>query len=205
MMKLIFTGLAFLVFLCSCQPAPTTTVTETISTSQPSATWPATHSAGSQDMLTLEACGFSIEYPATLSPDGQGYLVMFLSDTDPQASVFIQLRRRDPSEANASLETLALNLQLRYFPEMSSLAFEPIPMADSFGNPLEGLQRDIVKADIHTRLVVLVRPNTLLADKLPADVIYELVAQTPEPEWVTWKPVLDAMIRSLKPRDCGGV
>jgi hypothetical protein len=205
MIKPIYLLLVLLSFLSACQPAPTPEATETISSHQASATTPATLPAGSQNMQTLEACGFTINHPATLIPDGQGYQVMFLSDSNPQVSVFIQLRRRDPSESNASMETLALHLQFRYFPEMSSLVFEPTTVTDLIGIPLAGLQRDIVKDNLHTRLMVVVRQNTLLADLLPADVIYELVTQAPETEWVTWEPLLDAMIRSLQPRDCGGI
>lgn len=206
MMKPIYLLLVFLAFLSACKPAPTPQATKSVSVPIASATTPATLPTGlPQNMQTLDACGFTVNHPALLIPDGQGYQVMFQSDSDPQVSVFIQLRRRDPSEAVVSLETLALHLQIRYFPEMSGLAFEPITVTDIFGNSLAGLQRDIVKDGVHTRLMVVVRPNTLLADLLPGDVIYELVAQAPEDAWAKWSPLFDAMLQSLQPRDCGGV
>jgi hypothetical protein len=190
------------IILTACAPAVTphptqTTVIPTIPIS--------TATTSSADMKTLDACGFTISHPTDLIPDGQGYVVMFQAKSDVAVSVLIQLRRRDPSETDVSLETLALHLQIRYFPEMSSLAFEPITVTDIFSNPLAGLQRDIVKDGVHTRLMVVMRPDTLLADQLPADVIYELVAQASDSEWVTWEPLLDAMFQSLQPRDCGGV
>ncbi|MFH1632916.1 MAG: hypothetical protein ABIG63_02760 [Chloroflexota bacterium] len=205
MMKPIYLVLVFLSFLSACKPASTPQATKSVSAPNVSATSPATLPTGSQNMQTLDACGFTVSHPALLIPDGQGYQVMFQSNSDPQVSVLIQLRRRDPSEADVSLETLALHLQIRYFPEMSSLAFEPITVTDIFSNPLAGLQRDIVKDGVHTRLMVVVRPNTLLADLLPGDVIYELVAQAPEDAWAKWGPLFDAMLQSLQPRDCGGV
>jgi hypothetical protein len=155
-------------------------------------------------MQTLEACGFRVSYPTQLTPKGQGYQVTFLSP-DPRISVFIQARRHDPSEANASLDMLALHLQIRYFPEMSSVTYRPVNIVDDQKNTFPGLQRDIAKNGIYTRLMVFVRPNTLIADRLPADAIYELVAQVPESDWAQWKPVLDDIINSLQPRDCGGV
>jgi hypothetical protein len=49
-----------------------------------------------------------IGHPAELVPDGEGFVVLFQTQPESAVSVFIQLRRRDPSEENASLETLAL-------------------------------------------------------------------------------------------------
>jgi hypothetical protein len=97
MMKPIYLLLVFLTFLSACQPAPTPQATKPVIVPNVSATTPATLPTGSQNMQTLEACGFTVNHPVTLIPDGQGYQVMFQSNSDPQVSVFIQLRRRDPS------------------------------------------------------------------------------------------------------------
>lgn len=185
--------LFLLLLLSACAPTPPPQPTQ----AAPAPTLPAS-------MQTLEACGFTVNYPNQLTPKGKGYQVTFLAP-DARVSVFIQARRRDPSESNASIDMLALSLQVRYFPEMSSLTYLRVNVADARGMILTGLQRDIVKNGISTRLMVFVRPNTLIADRLPADAIYELVAQVPEGDWATWKPILDEIINSWQPRDCGGV
>ncbi|MCJ7531486.1 MAG: hypothetical protein MUO64_10720 [Anaerolineales bacterium] len=77
-------------------------------------------------------------------------IVLFQTQPELAVSVFIQLRRRDPSEENASLETLALHLQSRYFPEMSSLLFKPVAVTDFEANSLQGLQRHITQNGIQT-------------------------------------------------------
>jgi hypothetical protein len=187
--------------MAACSP----TVTPQVSRAVYTPTNAASLSTPIEGTQILEACGFTITHPLELVPDGQGYQVMLQSKAESAVWVLIRLRHRDDSEGKASLETLALHLQIQYFPEISSLMFEAINVTDNPGKILPGLQRDLVKENMHTRLMVVVRSDTLLADQLPADVIYELAAQAPEAEWSTWGPLFDAMFRSLQPRDCGGV
>jgi len=78
------------------------------------------------------------------------FVVLFQTQPESTVSVFIQLRRRDHPEENASLETLVLHLQGRYFPEMSSLLFEPLAVTDFEANSQQGLQRHITHNGIHT-------------------------------------------------------
>jgi hypothetical protein len=192
MTKTAHIALFLLLLFSACTPAPTPQTTQAM----PTPTLPTS-------MQTLEACGFLVNYPPQLTPKGKGHQVTFLAP-DSRVSVSIQVRRRDPSEGDSSLEMLALHLQVRHFPEMSSLSYKPINIIDDQQNTLPGLQRDIAKNGIYTRLIVFVRPNTMIANLLPADAIYEMVAQAPETDWATWKPVLDEIINSWQPRNCSG-
>ena len=49
------------------------------------------------------------------------------------------------------------------------------------------------------------RPDTLLGDLSPDDVIYQVVAQFPQDEFERWAPIFDLIFASFQPRDCGGV
>jgi hypothetical protein len=81
-----------------------------------------------------------------------------------------------------------------------------VEIVDYLGNTLDGLQADFVSDEgQHLRLMVVVRRQTLLGDLLPDDVVYEVIAQAPEPTWSEWAPLFEIMLHTLHPKDCGGV
>ncbi len=76
---------------------------------------------------------------------------------------------------------------------------------DHLGMPLEGTAGEFTTGDRHVRFLVVVRPETLLANLLPDDVVFELLAQSSESSWPVWSPEFDVIFQTFHPRDCGGV
>lgn len=165
----LIAALCILSTACNGGPfSPTTTPTITPAPISPPAT-----------METLEACGFSIVHPPDFVPDGQGYQVMFQATADPYVWALIQLRHRETSEAGLPLLSLAINLQNLYFPQMGSdMIFDPLTVTDIQGNTLRGLQKDVIQDELHTRLITILRPNSLL---LPAVSLSGAQAAQPPP------------------------
>jgi hypothetical protein len=55
------------------------------------------------------------------------------------------------------------------------------------------------------RLMIVVRPQTMLRDLLPDDVVYQVVAQAPEETWSEWASSFEVIFQTFHPKDCGGV
>ena len=82
---------------------------------------------------------------------------------------------------------------------------ESVTVMDYVDQPLQGLQADFTNEDDHIRLLVVVRPDTMLGDLTPEDVIYEITAQAPIDLWDVLEPIFYMIFQSFKPLDCGGV
>jgi hypothetical protein len=151
----------------------------------------------------FEGCTYMVNYPPELmTTDG----ILFQSPEEEAASVFIIARRRTDDEQGLSLKALAPRISAQYASQPSTPSFKPVTAIDYLGNTLDGLQADLVGDEgQHIRLMVVVRPETLLGDLLPDDVIYELVAQSPEATWPEWAPLFEVMFQTFHPQDCGGV
>jgi hypothetical protein len=150
-----------------------------------------------------DGCTHMLSYPPELeTSDG----ILFQSPSNQDVSVLIIARRRAEGEEDLALDELASQIEARWSTEANRLVFEPLQVTDYLGASLDGLRADFVsEADIHTRLMVVVRPETLLGDMLPADVVYEIVAQAPEALWSEWDPLFEIVLQTFHPKDCGGV
>lgn len=149
----------------------------------------------------FDDCTYMVSHPPELATtDG----LLFQSD-DEFASVFITARRRTDAEQDASLDTLAAQLSAQWVDPSNAPSFEPVQVTDFVGDPLDGLQADFGDEGQHVRLLIVVRPQTMLGDMLPDDVVYEVVAQAPEDAWSEWGPAFEVIFQTFHPKDCGGV
>jgi hypothetical protein len=144
-----------------------------------------------------------LSYPSALeTSDG----ILFQSLSDQDVSVLIIARRRAEGEKDLTLEALASQIAAQWSAQEHTPVFEAAQVTDYLGASLDGLRTDLVgEAGAHTRLMVIVRPETLLGDMLPADVVYEIVAQAPEAIWPEWEPLFEIVFQTFHPKECGGV
>ena len=196
-MKAIYSIMLLAVLLvAACMPttSPTPQATEALQLLTP---------ISPEGTILFDGCTYMVNYPPELmTTDG----ILFQSAEEEAASAFIIARRRTDDEQGLSLEALATGISAQYVSQPSTPNFKPVTVIDYLGNSLDGLQADLAGDEgQHIRLMVVVRPETLLGDLLPDDVIYELVAQAPEATWPEWAPWFEVMFRTFHPHDCGGV
>ena len=151
----------------------------------------------------LDQCMYMLSHPPELTTaDG----LLFQSLDDEPVFVLIDARRRTDTERDASLDALAAQLSAQWIEPSTLPAFKSVEVIDYMGNTLDGLQADFVSdGGQHVRLMIVVRPQTMLGDLLPDDVVYEIVAQAPEEMWSEWSPSFDIIFQTFHPKDCGGV
>jgi hypothetical protein len=195
--RMFLTLLLVMILLTACAPgaSPTQRVTEeTVQLLTP---------ISPEGTVFLDQCMYMLSYPPELTTtDG----MLFQSPDDESVSALIDARRRTDAERDASLDALATQLSAQWTAPSNPLAFESVAVMDYMGNTLEGLQADFPGGGgQHVRLMVVVRPQTMLGDLLPDDVVYEIVAQTPEETWSAWSPLFDIIFQTFHPKDCGGV
>ena len=150
-----------------------------------------------------DGCTHMLSYPSELeTSDG----ILFQSPGDQNVSLFIIARRRAEGEEDLALDALASQIAARWSTQANTPVFKAAQVTDYLGTSLDGLRSDLVgETETHTRLMVIVRPETLLGDMLPADVVYEIVAQAPVPIWSEWDPLFEIVFQTFHPKDCGGV
>lgn len=180
-----------LVLLAGCANGLTVAPTETPPPTSPPPT-----------IETFTACGFTIVHPSNFVPDEPSTQVMFQSTDDPFSWAIIQLRRRAADEINLPLPDLAVNLQIKYFPTLAEPPTNAFVFTAPDGQRLRGMQSDVIHDDLHTRLLTLLRPNGVLQDGQRADVIYEIVFETPQVVWSVWEPLFETMMQTFQPTDC---
>jgi hypothetical protein len=154
--------------------------------------------------IFFDGCTHMVSYPDRLATaDG----MLFESPEEEAASVFITARRRTEAERTLALEELATQAGARWVPVSQSGAspWEAITVVDYLGTALEGFQADFYGEEHHVRLMIVVRPQTLLGDMVSDDVVYEVVARAPEAAWSEWAPLFDVMFQTFHPKSCGGV
>lgn len=197
-MKAIYSIMLLAVLLAACVPTtlPTPQATEAVQLLTP---------ISPEGTIFFDGCTYVVSYHPELPPvDASG--ILFQSPKEEAASALIIARRRTDDERGLSLKALATRIGAQYASQPSTPNFEPVTVIDYLGNALDGLQADLVGDEgQHIRLMVVVRPETLLGDLLPDDVIYELVAQAPEATWPEWAPLFEVMFQTFHPQDCGGV
>ncbi len=156
------------------------------------------------EALTLDACAFTVNYPNVFVAEESGWYVWFTPAAGEPIQVFVQARRRNEAEADLSARDLLARLaQNNGAPAAYTTKDETL--TDSTGAAVPAAQTDFVTEGQHYRLLVAVRPDTLLGDLAPDDVIYELTAQTPEDIWPKWAAYFELIFFSIQPKDCGGV
>lgn len=150
----------------------------------------------------FDDCMYMVSHPPELSTsDG----ILFQSD-DESASVLITARRRTDAEQDASLDTLAAQISAQWVAPSNAPSFEPVQVTDYLGNALDGLQADLSSdGGQHVCFLIVVRPQTMLGDLLPDDVVYQIVAQAPEEMWSEWVSSFEIVFQTFHPKDCGGV
>jgi hypothetical protein len=150
-----------------------------------------------------DGCTHMLSYPSELeTSDG----ILFQSPSDQNVSLLIIARRRAGGEEDLALDGLASQIAARWSTQANGPVFEAAQVTDYLGTSLDGLRCDLGgETETHTRLMVIVRPETLLGDMLPADVVYEVVAQAPVPIWSEWDPLFEIVFQTFHPKDCGGV
>ncbi|MBN1318750.1 MAG: hypothetical protein JXA42_24935 [Anaerolineales bacterium] len=148
-----------------------------------------------------DGCAFTLSYPAGLIEDGSGWVVFFTSQSADDVNLHIQARRENGATAEAVAGALVTQITGRDI----SPGYDPVVMTDQQGERLQGAEAEFVSKGEHLRVLVVVRPETLLGNLSPDDVVYEIVARSPEPDWPQWEPLFDVVFRTFQPRDCGGV
>jgi hypothetical protein len=151
----------------------------------------------------FDDCTYMVSHPSELSTtDG----ILFQSADDESVSVLITARRRTDAEKDASLNALAAQLSAQWVDPSNAPPFDPVQVTDYLGHALDGLQADFSSDDgQHVRFLIVVRPQTMLRDLLPDDVVYQVVAQAPEETWSEWAPSFEVIFQTFHPKDCGGV
>ncbi|OGO16711.1 MAG: hypothetical protein A2Z14_10930 [Chloroflexi bacterium RBG_16_48_8] len=151
----------------------------------------------------FDGCTHMVGYPPEFTTDGAGIL---FETQDPQISFYINIRRRTEIEQGLSLEELVSHVSKTYSSQSPSQELRHVMLTDFLGQELKGLITDIVTSrGMHVRLLILVRPETLLMDMVKDDVVYELVAQAPGGDWVEWESHFEIFFESFRPIECGGV
>ena len=150
-----------------------------------------------------DGCTHMLSYPSELETnDG----ILFQSPSDQDVALLIIARHRAKSEEDLSLEALASQIAAQWSAQEHTPVFKAAQITDYLGTPLDSLRSDLVgEVGNHIHLMVVVRPETLLGDMLPADVVYVVVAQAPESTWSEWEPLFEIMFQTFHPKDCGGV
>jgi hypothetical protein len=144
-----------------------------------------------------DGCAFRLDYPQDLEIDGSGwYLVL-----GEEGQVFISAEKAGEISPDASLEAWMDDLGI----ERSQATISSVTVVDSLGQELSGLQADDEVEGDHFRIWVIMRPETLLGDMSPEDVIYQIRVQTPIEEWNSWQVIVDLIFESFVPMDCGGL
>jgi hypothetical protein len=154
--------------------------------------------------LLYDACAYTVSYPPELATD-DGILFEAAGE---DVHVLVDARRRTEAEQGLALDELAARVGAEWAAasQADALAFERVQVTDYLGDRLDGLQADFPgQAGRRVRLMVVVRPETLLGDLVYDDVVYEVVAQAPETAWDEWAPRFDVLFGGFYPKSCGGV
>jgi hypothetical protein len=154
------------------------------------------------DSLTLyEGCAFTVSYPQELIEDGAGWIVLFRAPSAPEVWLSIQARQESGATAQAAADALVTQLTGHEgLPD-----YVAVTVTDFLGKPLTGAGAELGVGSEHLRLLVVVRPETMLGNLSPDDVVYEIVARAPAEAWHQWEPTFDVLFRTFQPWDCGGV
>jgi len=146
---------------------------------------------------------YMASYPSELATEDG---MLFLSLDDEFVSVLISARRRADDEQGMSPQALAAQRGAQWTAPSIPPSFEPVTVTDYTNHALDGFQANFVTGEgQHVRLMIVVRPQTMLGDLLSDDVVYEIVAQAPGEAWAEWQPLFEIIFQTFHPKDCGGV
>ncbi|MDY7077352.1 MAG: hypothetical protein SXV54_10565 [Chloroflexota bacterium] len=185
------------VLLSACTPLASPTPRLTAETVQPLTPFSA------EGTVFFDGCMYMVSYPPALATEDG---ILFQSPDDESVSVFVNASRRTDDEQGLSLDALAAQRGAQWADSSTPPSFEPVPVTDYTNNTLDGLQADFVNGEgQHVRLMIVIRPHTMLGDLLPDDVVYEIVATAPDETWAEWNPSFEIIFQNFYPKDCGGV
>lgn len=154
-----------------------------------------------ESLTRYEGCAFTVSYPQELAADGAGWIVFFRAPAAPEVSLSIQARQ----ETGATARTAADALVTRLTGHEGLPHYQDVTVTDFLGQSLTGAGAELGVDHEQIRLLVVVRPETLLGNLSPDDVVYEIVGRAPADAWHLWEPYFDAVLSTFQPQDCGGV
>lgn len=188
-------SLLILLLMAACSPPPDlptpTAVPPPIPTNPPPA-----------GTTLYEGCAYTVSYPPQLIQEGGGWNAIFTAaDADPSVALDIWADHQTGAAADSVAEQLA-----RGTPGFAgSLDLKPVTVIDFRGAALSGVRAEFTAGEKHVSMLVVVRPETLLGDMMPADVVYTVIAQSAVESWPQWQPHFEVIFDTFHPWDCGGV
>ena len=148
-------------------------------------------------------CAFTVFVPDALSTDGMSWDVWFAPATGEAGWVTIHAVKMPGADLESTFEQAAYRYGVQN--PLDSSVVRAVTVMDYVDQPLQGLEADFTIGNDHLRLLIVLRPETLLGDLAPEMVIYEIAAQAPADIWATWESIFDVIFQSFEPLDCGGV
>jgi len=144
-------------------------------------------------------CAFIVNVPAELSTDDMGWDVWFTPASGEPGWVSVHAKKMSGIDVESAFEQAAYQYGVQ--PPLDQSVVESVTVIDYLDQPLQGIQADFTIGDDHIYLLVVVRPDTMLGDLAPEEVIYEITAQSPINVWDIWKPTFDVIFQSFQPLD----
>jgi len=190
--NLICTFLVFLLAACTPAASPSPQTVAQIPTLTPPL-----------EAINYHGCAFTVSVPAELSTDDHAWNVWFSPASGEPGWVSIHARKMPGIDLESAFEQVANHYGLK--PPKDQSAIESVTVLDYLGEPVTGLQADFTSGFKHFRLWVFVRPDTMLGDLDPKEVIYEITARAPVYSWNRWEPIFDVIFQSFQIADCGGI
>jgi hypothetical protein len=148
-------------------------------------------------------CAFTVNVPAELSTEDIGWDVWFTPTSGDPGWVSVHAKKMPGIDLESAFEQAANQYGVQLPIDQSII--ESVTVIDYLNQPLQGLQADLDVGDDRIHLLVVVRPDTMLGDLAPEEVIYEITARAPIDIWDKWEPVFDEIFQSFQILECGGV
>jgi hypothetical protein len=152
---------------------------------------------------TYEGCAFTVNVPAELTPDGVSWHVWFAPTSGASGGVSVHAQKYPGIDLKYAFDQTAEKYGLK--PPTDQSAYESVTVVDYLDEILAGKQADFTKGKEHYRLLVIIRPDTMLGDLDPQEVIYEIFAQAPLDSWEDLEPIFNVIFESIQISDCGGI
>jgi hypothetical protein len=155
--------------------------------------------------IFLDACTHSLSYPPSFVAD-ESLGIFFQAEDESDVFLMIDVRRRWENEQSSSLEAMGEGLAQRLGADEQDQAFEVVQMEDHLGLEIQALKAEFSDGSgNHLSTIIALRPETLLMDMLPEEVVFEITASAPDEFWEEWAPQFDVIFNSFRPAECGGI
>jgi len=146
-------------------------------------------------------CAFRVYVPAELTTEEDSWCCVAFTPTSGEP-VWLSISASKPWPG-IDLET-AFTRAVDGF-RLKNPVEHAVTVLDEWGKPLTGLQSDFSEGNKRYRVLVFVRPDALLGDMGPTEVVYEIVAQAPANDWTSWETIFEVIFQSFQPADCYGI